>query len=52
MQCSFQHAKKTYGFLDWACVFLPMLVWLRRYSIKQNLVVSVCSLSSVQIELV
>ena len=40
VQCRFQHARKTYGFLDWAGIFLPMIVWLRRYSIRQNLLVS------------
>ena len=39
VQCRFQHARETYGFLDWAGIFLPMIVWLRRYSIRQNLLV-------------
>ena len=34
-----EHARRTYDFLDWAAVFLPFLVWLRRYNVRQNLLV-------------
>lgn len=40
VQCRFEHAKKTYDFLDWVTFFLPAMGWLRRYNIRQNLLVS------------
>ena len=36
----FEHAKKTYDFLDWVTVFLPAIGWLRQYNIRRNLLVS------------
>lgn len=29
----------TYGFLDWAAVFLPCIAWLRKYNVRRNLIV-------------
>ncbi len=39
MLCSFSKARKTYGFLDWFQVVLPMVAWARKYKFKQYLLV-------------
>lgn len=36
---SFHKARKTYNFLDWFTVVLPMVGWLRTYKYKQYLLV-------------
>lgn len=40
LRSRFEHARKTYVFLDWVTVFLPAVGWLRQYNIRRNLLVS------------
>lgn len=37
--CRLSRARQSYTWLDWACVFLPMLRWVRTYKLRQYLLV-------------
>ncbi|KAK9915884.1 hypothetical protein WJX75_005651 [Coccomyxa subellipsoidea] len=46
-KAAFANARKTYGFLDWFQVVLPMVGWLRTYKLKQYLLPDILAGASV-----
>ena len=37
--CRLTHARQSYTWLDWLCVVLPMMRWVRTYKLKEYLLV-------------
>ena len=37
--CRLTHARQSYSWLDWLCVVLPMMRWVRTYKLKEYLLV-------------
>ena len=42
LSCRTKHEWANYSWLDILAVYIPMIRWVRKYNIKQNLLVSIC----------
>ena len=44
--CRWSRKKRSYRWLDWCQLVLPMIGWLRTYNIKENIIVGFCTFGS------